>query len=122
MILVDTSVWIDHLHKGIPRLAEALENQEVLSHPLVIGELACGEIKRRQEILGLLADLPVAVIATDEEALALIERHRLMGKGVGYTDVHLLTSVMLTDGARIWTSDKRLAAIAATLRIGFENS
>jgi len=122
LILVDTSVWIDHLHKGIPRLAEALENQEVLSHPLVIGELACGEIKRRQEILGLLADLPVAVIATDEEALALIERHRLMGKGVGYTDVHLLTSVMLTDGARIWTSDKRLAAIAATLRIGFENS
>lgn len=122
MILVDTSVWIDHLHKGIPRLAEALENQEVLSHPFVIGELACGEIKMRREILGLLSDLPIGVVATDEEALALIERHRLMGKGIGYTDVHLLASVMLTDGTRIWTRDKRLAAIATVLRIGFENA
>ncbi len=122
MILVDTSVWIDHLHKGIPRLVEVLENQEVLSHPFVIGELACGEIKMRGELLGLLSDLPISVVATDEEALALIERHHLMGKGIGYTDVHLLASVMLTDGARIWTRDKRLAAIATMLRVGFENA
>jgi predicted nucleic acid-binding protein len=120
LILIDTSVWIDHLHKGIPRLAEALENQDVLSHPFVIGELACGEIKMRGEILGLLSDLPGSIVATDEEALTLIERHRLMGKGIGYADVHLLASVMLTDGARIWTRDKRLAAIATVLRIGFE--
>lgn len=122
MILVDTSVWIDHLHKGIPRLSEALENQEVLSHPFVIGELACGEIKRRQEFLDLLSDLPISVVATDEEALALIERHRLMGKGLGYTDVHLLAAVMLTERARIWTRDKQLAAIATMLRICFEHT
>jgi predicted nucleic acid-binding protein len=122
LILVDTSVWIDHLHKEIPRLVEALENQEVLSHPFVIGELACGEMKMRREILGLLSNLPISVAATDEEALALIERHRLMGKGIGYTDVHLLAAVMLTGGALLWTRDKRLAAIAAMLRVGFESA
>ncbi|MDP9191467.1 MAG: type II toxin-antitoxin system VapC family toxin [Acidobacteriota bacterium] len=119
MILVDTSVWIDHLHKAIPRLVEALESQEVLSHPFVIGELACGEIKMRRAILGLLSDLPSNVVATDDEALFFIERHRLMGKGIGYTDVHLLASVFLTDGVQLWTRDKRLAAIADQLRIGF---
>lgn len=121
MILIDTSVWIDHLHNGIPRLAEALESQEVLSHPFVIGELACGEMKMRREFLGLLSDLPAGMVATHEEALDFIERHRLMGKGIGYTDVHLLASVMLTERAQIWTRDKRLAAIAAGLRIGFES-
>jgi predicted nucleic acid-binding protein len=119
LILVDTSVWIDHLNKGIPQLAEALDNQEVLTHPFVIGELACGQIKMRREILGLLSNLPGSVVATDEEALSLIERHRLMGKGMGYADVHLLASAMLTDGARVWTRDKRLAAIAIMLGVGF---
>jgi predicted nucleic acid-binding protein len=122
LILVDTSVWIDHLHKGIPRLAEALENQEVLAHPFVIGELACGEMKMRREILALLSHFPISIVATDEEALAFIEGHSLMGKGIGYTDVHLLASVMLTDGAQFWTRDKRLAVIATRLRIGFETA
>jgi predicted nucleic acid-binding protein len=120
LILVDTSVWIDHLHKAIPLLEEALESQTVLSHPFVVGELACGELRKRREILDLLSDLPSSIVATDDETLSLIERHRLMGKGLGYIDVHLLASVMLTDSARLWTSDKRLAAIASQLTIGFE--
>jgi predicted nucleic acid-binding protein len=119
LILVDTSVWIDHLHKAIPRLVEALESEEVLSHPFVIGELACGEIRMRREFLALLSDLPVSVVATDDEALDFIERQRLMGKGIGYTDVHLLASVLLTDEAELWTRDKRLAAIADKIHIGF---
>lgn len=103
-------------------LAEALENQEVLSHPFVIGELACGEMKRRREMLGLLSDLPSSIVASDEEVLEFIERHRLMGKGIGYTDVHLLASVMLTEGTQLWTREKRLAAVGTSLRIGFENA
>jgi len=119
LILVDTSVWIDHLNKGLPQLAEALNNEEVLSHPFVIGELACGQIRMRREILGLLSNLPGSLVATDEEALALIELHRLMGTGMSYADVHVLASAMLTNGARIWTRDKRLAAIATMLGVGF---
>ena len=119
MILVDTAVWIDHLHKAVPALAEALEGEEVLTHPFVIGELACGELRNRHEFLGLLAALPSAAVATDDEALVLIEDRRLMGKGLGYIDVHLLASAMLTEATRLWTTDKRLRMIAAQLRIGF---
>ncbi len=122
MILVDTSVWIVHLNKGIQQLAEALDNQGVLSHPVVIGELACGQLKMRREILGLLSNLPRSVLATDEEALALIERHHLMGTGVNYADVHLLAAAMLTHGARLWTRDKRLAGIATMLGVSFESA
>lgn len=121
MILVDTSVWIDHLHRRIPRLAEALEQAEVLAHPFVIGELACGELRERRQFLDLLSDLPPATVATDDEALRLIERHRLTGKGIGYIDVHLLASVLLTDDTKLWTSDKRLASIAVQLGIAFED-
>ncbi|MEO6487920.1 MAG: type II toxin-antitoxin system VapC family toxin [Thermoanaerobaculia bacterium] len=117
MILVDTSVWIDHFHKGIPSLAEALERQEVLSHPFVLGELACGQLARRREVLDLLSDLPLTLVATDPEALHLIERHRLHGRGIGYIDVHLIASVLLTEAAKLWTRDKGLAAIAARLGI-----
>jgi len=122
LILVDTSVWIDHLHRPVAFLAEALEAEDVLIHPLIVGEVACGEIARRREILGLLSMLPSSVIASDAETLHFIERHHLMGKGIGYIDVHLLASVTLTDGAQLWTRDKRLAAIAAQLRIGFEGA
>ena len=121
MILVDTSVWIDHLHKGIPALSGALEGEEVLTHPFIIGELACGEIKARSEVLHLLAALPSSIVASDEEVLPFIERHRLMGRGIGYIDVHLLASVMLTEAAQLWTRDKRLVALAAELRIAFGN-
>ena len=120
MILVDTSVWIDHFQKTIPPLADALEREDVMTHPFVVGELACGELRRRREVLDLLAALPAAVVATNMEALRFIDEHRLMGKGIGYIDVHLLASVVLTEAAQLWTSDKRLRALAAKLRIGFE--
>jgi len=120
LILVDTSVWIDHLHKRIPGLVDALESESILMHPFVIGELACGRLTKRDEVLDLLATLPSSVVATDAEALELIERHRLMGKGIGYFDVHLLAAVMLTDGTRLWTRDKRLTEIAGRLRFAFE--
>lgn len=115
MILVDTSVWIDHLHRGVPALVEALDSGAVLTHPFVIGELACGNLRRREEILSLLGALPRATVATHEEVLVLIEQRELMGRGLGYVDAHLLASVTLTDGARLWTTDKRLAAIANEL-------
>ena len=120
MILVDTSVWIDHFQKAIPPLASALEREDVMIHPFVVGELACGELKRRSEVLDLLAALPSAVAATDGEALRFIDEHRLMGKGIGYIDVHLLASVVLTAAAQLWTNDKRLRAVAARLRIDFQ--
>jgi len=119
LILVDSSVWIDHLRKAIPRLAEALEREDVLMHPFVVGELACGELARRREVLDLLSTLPSSVVATDEETLHFIERRRLMGRGIGWVDVHLLASVIMTEAAQLWTRDKRLGAIAAKLRIGF---
>lgn len=122
MILVDTSVWIDHLHRSIAFLGDALESGDVLVHPFIIGELACGEIKGRRDFLGLLATLPASVVATDEETLHFIERHRLMGKGIGYIDAHLLASVTLTDGAQLWTRDSRLRLIAAKLALSVEPS
>jgi predicted nucleic acid-binding protein len=122
LILVDTSVWIDHLHRSIAFLGDALESGDVLVHPFIIGELACGEIKGRRDFLGLLATLPASVVATDEETLHFIERHRLMGKGIGYIDAHLLASVTLTDGAQLWTRDSRLRLIAAKLALSVEPS
>jgi predicted nucleic acid-binding protein len=119
LILVDTSVWIDHLNSAIAALVDALEAEDVLLHPFIIGELACGEIRRRREVLDLLGTLPSSVVATEEEVLHFIESHRLMGKGIGYIDAHLLASVTLTRGSTLWSRDKRLAAIAARLRIGF---
>ncbi len=112
MILVDTSVWIDHFRRGNPALVAALESEDVLTHPFVIGEIACGELKKRAEVLELLAALPAAVVATDGETLHFIERRRLMGKGIGYIDAHLLASVALTEDARLWSLDKRLASLA----------
>jgi len=117
LILVDTSVWIDHLRRSIALLADALEAEDVLVHPFIIGELACGEMKQRSEVLALVATLPSIVVATDEETLHFIERHHLMGKGIGYIDAHFLAAITLTDGAQLWTRDKRLAGVAAELRI-----
>jgi predicted nucleic acid-binding protein len=119
VILVDTSVWIDHLAGGEPALAAALEGGQVFMHPFVLGELACGNLRNRQQVLELLGKLPAAPTATDAEALQFIERRALMGRGIGYVDVHLLASAALTGGARLWTRDKRLAAAAAELNIAF---
>jgi len=120
MILVDTSVWVDHLRAGAPALAVALEQGAVLTHPFVVGELACGNLKNRSEVLQLLGDLPGALMATDAEALDFIERRALMGRGIGYIDVHLLASVVLAGSARLWTRDQRLAAVAEDLKLAYE--
>jgi len=115
MILVDTSVWVDYLRQSDPGLATALEEGRVLTHPFVIGELACGNLSRRAEVLTLLQGLPRAPLASDHEALELIENRRLMGRGIGYVDVHLLAAAALDDDATLWTRDQRLAAAAAEL-------
>jgi predicted nucleic acid-binding protein len=115
VILIDTSVWVDHLAKGIPALAEMLDRSEVLTHPFVIGELACGNLKNREGVLRLLTALPSVITATDDETLLFIERQQLMGKGIGYIDAHLLASATLTAGTRLWTRDRRLAVVATEL-------
>ena len=120
MILVDTSVWIDHLRSGESLLAHALESGQVLMHPFVVGELACGNLQQRDEVLRLLGDLPSAPTATDQEVLNLIERRALMGWGIGYIDVHLLASTALAADARIWTRDRRLERVATELELAFE--
>ena len=112
MILVDTSVWVDYLRAGNDNLAGLLNANQVLTHPFIIGELACGNLRNRTEILSLLAALPQTAAATDAEVLFLIERHRLMGRGIGYIDAHLLASAALSSPAGIWTRDKRMAAVA----------
>ena len=115
MILVDTSVWVDHLRSGDARLIDLLERGLVVMHPFVVGELACGSLADRASILELLQDLPMAIVAEGDEVLGLIERHRLYGKGVGCVDVHLLASTLLTRGAALWTRDQRLGAAADAL-------
>ena len=122
MILVDTSVWVDHLRRGDPGLIALLERAAVVMHPFVVGEIACGSLKDRQSLLELLHDLPGAVIATDNEAMQFIERHRLYGKGIGYIDVHLLASVALTEGAQLWTRDQRLRQVAAAMGFAYSET
>jgi len=107
MILVDTSVWVRHLREGDPDLERLLNNGEVMCHPFIVGELACGNLGNRQEILSLLQLLPQAPQAKHEEVLRFIEQNHLMGKGLGYIDVHLSASAVLT-GVPMWTCDKRL--------------
>ena len=120
MILVDTSVWVEHLGSGNTTLADELRAGQVLTHPFVIGELACGNLKNRREVLDLLGRLPSVPTATHSEALAFLERRALMGRGIGFIDVHLLASTALADSARLWTRDRRLVAIAADLNLAYE--
>jgi predicted nucleic acid-binding protein len=117
VILVDTSIWVDHLRGGNPRLAALLHDGSVLGHPFVIGELALGTLRNRLEILTELADLPQAIVATHAEVLAFIDRHALYGRGVGYVDVHILASARLTGGASLWTGDRRLHGVADALGV-----
>ena len=119
MILLDTSIWIDHLRQNNALVASVLESGRVLTHPFVIGELACGQLKSRTEILDLLAALPQAQLAQEQEVLFFIERRGLMGRGIGYIDAHLLTATALTEGARLWTRDKRLDSLACELEIAY---
>ena len=115
MILVDTSVWVNHLRAGHVGLSRLLEAGWVLAHPWVTGELALGHLSQREEILGLLSSLPQAKVATDAEVLAFIEHRKLYGLGIGYVDAQLLTATRLTLDARLWTVDKRLAAVGSQL-------
>jgi hypothetical protein len=111
VILTDTSVWVEHLRHGLPRLATLLQGGEVLIHPWVIGELACGNLRNRSQVLELLQGLPAATVARDAEVLLLIEREQLMGRSISYIDVHLLAAARLSH-CRLWTQDRRLAAVA----------
>jgi predicted nucleic acid-binding protein len=115
VILVDTSVWVDHLRANNLDLAALLGTGMVLAHPFVIGELALGNLRQRDMVLAALADLPQADIATDAEALTFIGRHALFGRGVGYVDAHLLAAVRLTADAKLWTNDRRLRGVADEL-------
>ena len=117
MVLVDTSVWVDHFRRGNPRLAKMLLDVEVLCHPFVVGELACGRVAQRRAVLSLLVKLPQCETANHEEVLAFVESNRLVGSGIGWIDAHLLASAVLT-GAALWTLDRRLHAAARSLRIG----
>ena len=112
MIIVDTSVWIDHFRAAEPQLVALLGKSEVLTHPFVIGEIALGSIAKRAEVLRLLDGLPKAIAATHNEVMTFIDRHKLPNSGVGYVDAHLLASAALTPGAALWSRDKTLRAAA----------
>jgi len=116
MILVDTSVWVNHLRAGSPRLVSFLQESLVLTHSAVIGELACGMLKNRSEILALLQSLPKAQIADDHEVLHLLETQKLYGAGLGWVDCHLLASAQLT-GCGLWTADGALLKAASKLHL-----
>lgn len=120
MILVDTSVWIDFLRHGDDRLAGLLERSSVLVHPCVIGELALGNLRNRHEVLGLLRNLPKAVVAEHDEVFLLIDDRRLHGRVIGYVDAQLLAAARLTPDTALWTRDKRLTRLAAGLDVSFE--
>ena len=122
MILVDTAVWIDHLRVGDAALAALLNSSQVLMHPFILSELACGNLRNRAEVLRLLKVLPHATPATDAEVLFFIERHALMGRGIGYVDAHLLASAALVGATQLWTRDKRLRTVADSLALAYGNA
>ncbi len=117
MILVDTSIWVDHLRGGDAFLVRLLDRGQVLSHPFVVGELALGNLRQRQIVLAAFAGLPCADAATDVEVLRFIDACNLSGRGIGYIDVHLLAAVRLTAGAELWTRDHRLQRVAKELGV-----
>ena len=114
MVLADTSVWIDHLRRGDRRLAKLLDQSDVVCHPLIIGELACGNMQNRETVLGLLRQLPTCPEIEQREAWHFIDLHRLAGRGIGIVDVHLLASARLF-GATVWTRDRSLDDVALEL-------
>jgi len=116
MILVDTSVWIDHFRAGNERLKSLLFDQQVFCHRFIIGELACGTLRKRREILANLKALPEAHLVEHEEVMSFLKAHRLYGQGIGWVDAHLLASTLLTRSA-IWTFDKPLRRAAAALNV-----
>ena len=116
MILVDTSVWIEHLRRGSARLISLLYDEQVLCHPFIVGELACGTLRNRPEILSMVRALAEARAAEQEEVLRLLEARHLYGRGLGWVDAHLLAATLLT-GCTLWTLDKPLRRAAAALDV-----
>jgi hypothetical protein len=119
MVLVDTSVWVTHLRQGSRQLEKLLMDSEVMCHPFIIGELACGDLKNRNEIILLLQSLPMAPTIEFDEFLFFIDKNHLMGKGVGFVDVHLLASAQLT-GVPLWTANKWLKSAADQFALTFK--
>lgn len=119
MILVDTSIWVDHLRTADPVLVRLLDQGRVLVHPFVVGELALGNLQDRRTVLSALEQMPQAVRARDDEVLNFIETSRLHGLGIGYVDAHLLASTRLTADATFWTRDKRLSSVSEQLAVAF---
>jgi predicted nucleic acid-binding protein len=119
MVLVDTSVWVDHLRRGNPGLVDQLDKAAVLCHPFVVGELACGNLTNRTEILRLLQALPCAPLAQQQEVLHLLDKERLFGHGLGWVDIHLLASARLMK-CPLWTLDKALSTAVEEFDLGFE--
>lgn len=117
MLLVDTSIWIDHLNGQDGSLSWYLEEGQVLIHPFVIGELACGNLKHRSQIIALLHDLPQLPTASEFEVLYFLERQQLMGMGLGYIDIHLLAAVTIAGNCTLWTRDKRLHEVATAFGV-----
>ena len=122
MILVDTSVWVDHLRRPEPEMIEQLNANNVIVHPFVIGELACGMLPDRPEVLRRLGMLPQIEQASQDDVLSTIESVALMGRGIGFIDAHLICSVMGRNGASLWTRDQRLSRIATELGVAYNNS
>jgi len=120
VILVDTSIWIDHLRSGNAALVRLLDNSAVLAHPWVTGELALGNLSHRDEVIWLLSGLPQAALADNHEVLRLIDQEGLYGAGIGYVDAQLLAATRLTPDAKLWTRDKRLSTVTA--RLGLDHS
>ena len=112
MILADTSIWIDHFRHGDAELRRIIEDDRLLCHPSVIGELALGSLRDRGSVMAFLAAQRGAVVATHDEVMTMIDRHSIFSMGIGYTDAHLLASVLLDQRAALWTRDKRLRATA----------
>ncbi len=122
MILVDSSVWIDHLRASDTTLTELLDRGQILTHPCVVGEIALGSLRQRAEIIRALSGLPKATLAEHDEVMAFIDRFSLFARGIGYIDVHLLASVRLTPDAVLWTRDRRLHETASELAIAYTGS
>jgi predicted nucleic acid-binding protein len=119
VVLVDTSIWISHLQTGDAHLKQLLEQGEVACHPFIVGELACGNIQNRTKVLSLLRALPMASMAEHGEVLHFIDGHSLMGIGLGFIDVHLLASALLSS-VPLWTADRQLMTASAELNINYQ--
>ncbi len=120
LILVDTSIWIDHLRQEEAQLKQLLTQGQVATHPFIIGEIACGNLNNRQAILSYLDNLEKVKQAEHHEVIYLIEKCQLMGKGIGYIDAHLLASCLINQATHLWTRDKRLNKLATNLKLNFD--